>query len=103
VGQPLAERRRFARFTAASVPGVRATLRPGYPLEVVDLGAGGVLVEGQRPLRPGARVHLQLVVGHQDFAVAAQVLRCAVWVVNPHDGVLYRGALRFDQACNILV
>lgn len=98
----LIERRRDARFGDASVVGVRATLRPGCLVSVVDLSAGGALVEAPRPLRPGARVHLQVATARRTFAVAAHILRCAVWAVDPHHGVRYRGALRFDQPFDLL-
>ena len=48
-------------------------------------------------MRPGARVHLQVATAARTFAIDAQVLRCAVWILDPIDGVRYRGALRFDQ------
>lgn len=97
----LVERRRDARFGDASVVGVRATLRPGCLVSVVDLSAGGALVEALRPLRPGARVHLQVATARRTVAVAAHILRCSVWAVDPH-GVRYRGALRFDQPLDLL-
>lgn len=99
--QPLVERRTDARFGHSSVADLRATLRPGCLVSVVDLSAGGVLVEGPRPLRPGARVHLQVVAGPRTFAVAAHILRCTVWAVGTDTGVLYRGALRFEHPCDL--
>jgi hypothetical protein len=102
VDHPVADRRREARFGRASVPEVRATLRPGCLVSVVDLSAGGALVEAPRPLRPGARVHLQMVVGPRTFSLGAHILRCFVWDIDPHHGVRYRGALRFDQPCELV-
>jgi hypothetical protein len=67
----------------------------------VDLSAGGALLEASRPLRPGARVHLQLVIEAGTFALAARVLRCAVWSLDPYDGVTYRGALAFEERCEL--
>lgn len=95
--QPLTERRVDAR--AAVVAPSRATLRPGCIVALVDLSAGGALVHAQRPLRPGAQVHLQVVTTARTFAVAAQILRCAVWSLDPRDGVIYRGALEFQHRC----
>jgi hypothetical protein len=63
---------------------------------LVDVSAGGALVQAPRPLRPGGRVHLQVVTGSKRVAVAAQILRCQVWSLDP-EGVTYRGALRFDH------
>jgi hypothetical protein len=93
------ERRGDARFPAGDVE-ARATLRPGCVVAVVDWSAGGALVEGARPLRPGARVHLQVVVQRRTLALAAHVLRCAVWSLSPHGGIRYRGALQFEERCD---
>ena len=35
------------------------------------------------------------------FALAAHVLRCAVWSLDPYDGVTYRGALMFEDRCEV--
>jgi len=57
----------------------QVTLRPGGPVEVVDLSPQGIQVESTRPLRPGSRVLARLAVGDQTMTVPAVVLRCAVW------------------------
>jgi hypothetical protein len=59
----------------------------------------GALVEGERPLRPGARVHVQVVLRAATFSVTARVLRCAVSALHPSDGATYRGALQFENRC----
>ena len=95
--QQVAERRRDARFPAPSDRDVQATVRPGCSVDLVDVSAGGALVQAPRPLRPGARVQLLVVSGNRRYAIQAQVLRCLVWALDPLAGVLYRGALRFDE------
>ena len=95
--QPLTDRRSEARFPPPRKGATRVTLRPGCPVVLVDLSAGGALVQGDRPLRPGARVHLQLVTEVRTFVLAARVLRCAVWSLDPYAGVTYRGALKFED------
>lgn len=97
--QPLTDRRIDARVSPAGA--TRATLRPGCVALLVDVSPGGALVQARSPLRPGARAHLQLVTTAQTFAIAAHVLRCAVWSLDPSDGVLYRGALKFDHRCDV--
>ena len=92
------DRRIDARF---ATPCMAATLRPGCAVVLVNLSAGGALVEGARPMRPGAKVHLRLVLQARTMALAAQVLRCAVWSLHSQDGVMYRGALRFDERSNV--
>jgi hypothetical protein len=102
VDHPVIDRRRDARFGRDAVPDVRATLRPGCVVAIVNLSAGGALVEAPRPLRPGGRVQVQLVTGRDTISINAHILRCAVWALHPEDGVVYRGALRFEQPCGLV-
>lgn len=99
--QPLIDRRADARFPPLRFAETRATLRPGCIVLLVDLSAGGALVEAVRPLRPGARVHLQLVTEQRTLALPAHVLRCAVWSLDARDGATYRGALKFENRCDL--
>lgn len=96
----VAERRRDARFRHDWLQAARATLRAGCSVALIDLSAGGALVHASRPLRPGARVHLQLVTESGSTGVAAHVVRCAVWALDPHEGVTYQGALKFEERCD---
>jgi hypothetical protein len=94
---PLTDRRLDARFGQSAIAGAQAILRPGYAVSLVNLSCGGALIEGPRPLRPGARVHVQLVTGDRRLGIGAQVLRCAVAALDSRRGVRYRGALKFDH------
>ena len=98
----IAERRSDARFGGAVLGSVSATLRPGCMVALIDLSAGGALVEARRPLRPGARVQLQFHRGPRRLAIAGEVLRCAVWALDADGGIVYRGALQFDARCEAL-
>lgn len=89
------DRRIDARFRP--VTHTQANLRPGCTVALVDISAGGALVQAVRPLRPGARVHLQVTTPERRYAIAAHVLRCMVWSLDPLKGVIYRGALRFEE------
>ena len=93
----VADRRVDARFDPPAVPDLQATVRPGCAVVLVDVSGGGALVQAPRPLRPGAKVHLQVTAGSHRLAIPAQVVRCAVWSLHPLDGVFYRGALQFDE------
>ena len=95
--QQVVDRRMDSRFAPPDANAARATLRPGCVVLLVDVSRGGALVEGPRPMRPGARVHLQVTTAARTFSIEAQVLRCAVWILDPIDGVRYRGGLRFDH------
>jgi hypothetical protein len=65
---------------------------------VLDVSAHGAQLQSERPLRPGSRVHLRVAARHWTLAVAADVVRCSVWLVHA-DAVIYRGALRFEEPC----
>ena len=80
--------------------GVRARVRPGHRLLVVDVSSRGALVEGQRPLRPGSRVEVQLESETRGSIVAASVTRCLVSAIDPEGGVTYRAALSFADSCD---
>jgi hypothetical protein len=102
MAQPLTDRRADTRFGQPVIAGTHAILRPGYSVSLVDLSTSGALIQGPRPLRPGARIHLQLVIGARRLGIAAHVLRCAVASLDSSQGVQYRGALKFDHRCDAL-
>ena len=98
---PLTERRSDVRgpLDAAAF---RATLRPGCSVLIIDASPRGALVQAAKPLRPGTRVHLQVSTENATITVVARVLRCVVWALHPLDGAIYRGALVFDERCDLL-
>ncbi len=65
-------------------------------VQVVELSAGGALVESRTPVRPNARTELSLDgVDGRRHAVRARVLRCWVSALEP---LTYRCAVTFEQA-----
>jgi hypothetical protein len=101
VGQLVKDRRSDARYCWPAEEISQATLRPGCVVSVVDLSVGGALVQSSRPLRPGARLHFHLVLRQRRFGLIARVLRCAVWAIDSAQGVAYRGALQFEEPCEL--
>jgi PilZ domain len=95
--QPIVERRVDPRVGQPAIADMRAMLRPGVPVVLQNVSAGGALIEAARPLKPGSRVHMQLVSGSHRFGLAARVVRCAVSSLD--QGIQYRGALKFDHRC----
>jgi hypothetical protein len=93
------ERRRDRRAAAA---GMRARVRPGHRLTVIDVGPGGALVEVDRALRPGTRVEVHLETDTQRWAASARVVRCAVAAIDSEAGITYRAALAFIETCEWL-
>ena len=97
MAQPLTERRMYSRFGHPTIAGIHAILRPRHEVAVVNLSAGGALIVGPRPLRPGSRVFLQVTIGGQTGGRKSQVVRCSVASQEGSGGVKYGSAIRFDE------
>ena len=95
---PVTERRCEPRLPALALQIDRATLRPGCPVDLVDLSANGAQVESSTAMRPGSRIHVRLTARNRTLAVAAIVVRCSVWTLDP-EAITYRAALRFEEEC----
>lgn len=75
---------------------VRARVRPGHPVTLIDVSAGGALVETDHRLLPGTSVELQVESQNKSACLRGHVVRCAVARVRPAS-VSYRGAIAFDR------
>ena len=96
------DRRRAIRKRRADLPWLRGLrLRPGLDVALVNLSAGGALVETPTRLRPGAPTVLQLTGAVGSWTVSGLVSRAWVAAVAGEHGVVYRGALVFDQAIDL--
>ncbi len=71
-------------------------IRPGHEAALVDVSAGGTLIETMYRLLPGRAVELTMKTSTNATAVSGRVLRCAVANVHP-SSVSYRGAIGFDR------
>jgi hypothetical protein len=91
------DRRRTPRHRRVEQHGiVSAKVRPGRHASVVDVSAGGALVETTHRLLPGTAVELQLETSVERATVRGRVLRCTVAGLHP-TSVCYRGAIGFDR------
>ena len=91
------ERRASSRVPALTMAGMeRARVRPGRTAHVVDLSAGGALIETDWRLLPGMRVEMVLGEPAQLFRVAGRVLRCHVALLG-RERIRYRCALMFEE------
>ena len=92
------ERRRDRRRRHQDDHGIScARLRPGYDVSVIDVSAGGALIESDRRLLPGAAVELNLRGEHRPpEIIRGHVLRAAVARLRSNM-VCYRGAIVFDH------
>ena len=75
---------------------VSARVRPGHDVSLIDVSAGGALVEGRYRLLPGASVELQLETSQLTAGVRGRVVRCSVSRLRS-TSVCYRGAIAFDR------
>jgi hypothetical protein len=91
----LTERRRHPRVPMEATSWRELRLRTGDQLLIVDIAAGGALVESPRRLLPGTAVFAQLISPTALHAVRAVVVRCHVHALSGHEGLVYRGALAF--------
>jgi hypothetical protein len=94
---PSSERRRNRRHARPEEHRiVAARVRPGYDVSVIDVSAGGALVESERRLMPGAPVELHVRIDHRSEIVRGHIVRCAVARLRANS-VCYRGAIAFDR------
>lgn len=91
------DRRGMRRLEALEAHGiVSACVLPGHRVRLIDVSAGGALIETSHRLLPGTSVELQVETGTDRASISGQVLRCAVVRVRP-TWVCYRGAIAFDR------
>jgi len=88
--------RRHQRRHRVEDHGVVATLvRPGHRAWLVNISAGGALIDTHCRLLPGSFVELHMEGKEGRRTVRGRVLRCSVVRVRP-TSVCYRGAVAFD-------
>jgi len=90
------ERRKTKRRDASEHGVATARIRPGHHVQLIDLSAGGALVEADRRMLPGSPVELQLQAQDRQATMRGCVLRCCVVRVRPAS-MSYRGAIAFDR------
>jgi hypothetical protein len=90
------DRRRAPRWPSAEQHGIGcARARPGREVRVIDVSAGGALIETAHRLLPGSAIELLLATSHRQTSIRGRVLRCRVARLDAST-VWYRGAIGFD-------
>jgi PilZ domain-containing protein len=92
-----AERRRTPRHRGVENHGiVSALVRPGHRAMLINISAGGALIESHHRLLPGASIELLVQRHRYRASVRGRVLRSSVVRVRPA-AIWYRGAIGFDS------
>jgi hypothetical protein len=93
----MSDRRLTHRHRAVEEHGIISTrVKPGQGARLVDVSAGGALIETGHRLLPGTSVELHMETDSRRTSIRGRVLRCAVVRVRPAS-VWYRGAIGFDR------
>lgn len=90
------ERRQHPRNRPSKDVGLFVRFKPGLNAAVVDLSAGGILVETRQRLQPGALVELRFFDQQRATTIRGEVLRSAVSKLMAAS-IWYRGAIRFEH------
>ena len=97
MSESTSDRRQTRRHLHADEHGIVSTkVRPGHRAKLIDVSAGGALIETSHRLLPGTSVELHVETRSHRTNVRGRVLRCAIVMVRP-SWVCYRGAIGFDR------
>ena len=95
--QAVSERRAYQRLRDHELEWIRhARLSAGKGVSLVDLSAGGALLDSPVPLRPASLLTLEIIGQGIEMSVQFRVLRCEVGAIGP-GGPTYRGACEFTR------
>lgn len=94
------DRRVYRRFAVNELPGFRsARIQFGPRVSVIDVSAGGALLESDARLQPESEAMLELVGSNRHLMVPFRVLRCQVAALG--DSLRYRGACSFKTPLDV--
>ena len=95
--QAVRDRRAYQRLRDHELEWIRhARLSAGRGVSLVDLSAGGALLDSPVALRPDSLLTLEIVGQGIETSVQFRVLRCEIGAIGP-GGPTYRGACQFTR------
>ena len=98
--EPKSNRRLHERLKASDLHWLRsARLKYGADIRVIDISAGGMLLETEKALAPDANVVVELTGRESPILVPSRVLRCRTALLG--DSVTYQGACAFKRPLSI--
>ena len=98
--EPPPDRRIHTRFKANELEWLRAaSVKYGAAVRVINISAGGLLLETEKALKPNSNVVLELTGPDSRIVVPAEVLRCRV--ASLRDILTYEGACAFQRPLTI--
>ncbi len=89
--------RRIGRTELPAAPVVRIPHQPAAAL--VDISAGGALIEVPFQLKPDSQITIELVTPHERVVAPFRLLRCHVAALN--GGILYQAAGIFERTVRL--
>jgi hypothetical protein len=93
---PDSDRRAHERLTPGELDWLKSVrLKTGAPVSVIDLSAGGALIETSAALRPGSTTTMTIAGRGVLETASLRVLRCEV--ASLARGLVYRGGCEFDR------
>jgi hypothetical protein len=97
---PDSNRRVHERIKATDLPWLRsARIKYGADLNVLDLSAGGMLLETETPLSPNSNVVVELTGAASPILIPSRVLRCRAASLS--EILTYQGAFAFKRPLTI--
>ena len=98
--EPAPDRRIHERLNATDVEWLRsARVKYGAAVRVLDISAGGLLIQTERALHPNATVVIELNGPESPILIPCTVLRCRAASVG--DILIYEGACAFKRPLTI--
>jgi hypothetical protein len=97
---PVSNRRTYERLNASDLEWLKgARVKYGAEVRVLDISAGGMLLETEHQLAPDANVVLELIGPHSPILIPSRVLRCRAASLG--EILRYQGACAFKRPLTI--